>query len=210
MDEPSRIDSVAEEVALKLSRGFLSPRTLLSRMSVIDQPSRTVTIYEDSNYLPFYFHLGRATNPRDIFCFGAEIGLQVGCLLKGCGDPRSAFCFQPPGRGPYSPRVAISNVKSATRKNFPISIHVGVAGEDAIPQAKRGCFDLSMIVVPLPVDSLMDSMDLCWSLLREEGTLVVDMLDEGKAGAIFFDFCRARGLRHRVLKTRYGTGIAGR
>lgn len=210
MDAPSLAESVADDVSSKMAKGFISPRTLLARMSVVDSPSRTATVYQDSNYLPFYFHLGRALAPKDVLCVGLETGIQLGCLLKGCPAPRSATCVQPSDGSFYSPRVALSNIRFATSKGFPVSVHVGSAGDAAMDGTRTKRFGLCMIVSHLPVDSLMDTMDFCWSVVGEGGLLVVDMLDEGRTGVVFSDFCRARSLPHRTLKTRYGTGIAGR
>lgn len=206
----NRVDSVADEVGSKMLRGFISPRALLSKMSVVDNANRTSTVYQDPNYLPFYFHLGRTLDPRSVFCLGVELGLQVGCLLEGCAAPQRAACLQPKSEGFYSPRIALSNIKSATNRRFPVSIHVGEVGDEQVSSLKSEKFDLAMIVVPMPVDSLMDSMEFCWSALREDGIMVVDMLDEKKTGLVFSDFCRARNLPHHILKTRYGTGIVGR
>lgn len=89
-------------------------------------------------------------------------------------------------------------------------MHIGNIGDEEVSAVGSEKFDLSMIVVPLSVDSLMDSMEFCWSITRDNGLMVVDMLDDKKTGIVFSDFCRARNLSHRVLKTRYGTGIAGR
>lgn len=210
MEGASRIDSVAAEVSSRMSRGFLSPSALLARMSVVDSPSKAATAYQDPNYLPFYFHLGRVVDPASVFCIGAEIGLQVGCLLEGCGNPRSATCLQPPSDSFFPSRLALSNIRSAAGRRFPVSLHSGDLNEFVARAVGGERFDLAMVVVPMPVDLMMDSMDLCWSVLVEDGLMVVDMLDEGRAGPVFADFCRARNLKSAVVKTRYGTGIAGR
>jgi hypothetical protein len=210
VEEASRISSMADEVSHRMAKSFLSPKTLLSKMSVVDSPSKTATVYQDPNYLPFYFHLGRVASPRSVLCVGLDLGLQIGCLLQGCGDPKGALCVQPSSGGFYSPRMALSNIRSTVGRRFPVSVHVGDVGDGALRVDLDKKFDMAMIVAPMPVDSMMNSMDLCWSALNYDGTLVVDLLEGSKAGLIFGDFCKARGLEFRVLKTRYGTGIAGR
>lgn len=210
MEGPKRASSVASEVGRRMAQSFLSPRTLLSRMSVVDSPTRTATAYQDPNYLPFYFHLGRVVEPSRVFCVGLDLGLQVCCLLQGCRNPKGVFCVQPTPDGFYSPRIAMSNIRTTTSRRFPASIHIGGLNDDAVQNVRGEKFDLAMIVSPMPVDSMMDSIDFCWSVLKYDGLLVVDMLDDRKAGLIFSDFCRSRGLDSQSIKTRYGTGIAGR
>lgn len=210
MQGHSRVSSIADEVLLRMSKSFLSPKTLLSNMSVVDSPSKAATAYQDPNYLPFYFHIGRVASPRKVFCVGFDLGLQMGCLLQGCENPFGAFCVQPATDGFYAPRIALSNVRSTAGRHFPISIHVGKVTDDPVLKAIDGKFDMSMIVASMSVDSLMESIDICWSALSYEGLIVVDLLYERSNELIFCDFCKSKGLDFRVLKTRYGTGIAGR
>lgn len=179
-------------------------------MSVVDSPSRIATAYQDPNYLPFYFHLGRVVRPEKSFFVGLELGLQIGCVFQGCESPASATCVQPPPDHFYSPRMALSNIKSASKGRASISVHMGSVGEYKDSSFPKESFDLAAILVSMPSDSLMDSMDICWSLLKAEGLLVVDFLDEKRSVLVFSDFCKARGLDFGLLKTRYGAGIAGR
>lgn len=179
-------------------------------MSVVDDPTKMVTAYQDPNYLPFYFHLGRVLNPKRVLCVGADLGLQVACLLAGCSDPKSALCIQLPSERFYSPRMALSNIRSATNRYFPASVITAALDSEFLSGSLGKGFDLSMIVVPMSVDSMMDSMDVCWSSVGDEGVMVVDMLADRKSSAVFEDFCSSRNLASRIIKTRYGTGIVGR
>lgn len=210
MEGPSRIESVAQEVSSRMSRAFVTPSALLSKMSVVDSSSKTTSAYQDPNYLPFYFHLGRVLNPKSVFCLGPEIGLQVGCLLEGSSNSVSATCVQPPSDSFYPARLALSNIRFATSRRFPVSLHIGDLSGEVASKVVGERFDLAMIAIRMTVDAAMDSMAFCWSLLGEDGVMVVDMLDEGKVGLVFEDFCRARNLDRAFVKTRYGTGIVGR
>jgi hypothetical protein len=210
VQKPSRLDSMCDEVAARMGRSSISPRALLSRMSIVDDPAKMATAYQDPNYLPFYFHLGRVLDPKRVFCVGAELGLQVACLLAGCSIPESALCLQPPSERFYSPRMALSNVRSATNRHFPVSVVTASLDSKPVSGLIGKGFDLSMIVVSMSVDALMDSMNICWSSVGDDGVMVVDMLIDRKSSAVFDDFCRSHNLSSRVLKTRYGTGIVSR
>jgi len=210
VQKSNRLDFMCDEVVARMGRSSMSPRALLSRMSIVDDPTRMVTAYQDPNYLPFYFHLGRVLNPRRVFCIGAELGLQVACLLAGCSSPESVSCLQFPSERFYSPRMALSNIKSATNRHFPVSVVIAPLDGEPVSGLIGGGFDLSMVVVSMSVDALMDSMDICWSSVGDEGVMVVDMLVDQNSSAVFDDFCKSRNLSSRVLKTRYGTGIVAR
>lgn len=191
-----------------MARQFVSPRTILSRMSLVDEAHRLAGAYQDPNYLPFYFHVGRVFEPRRIFCVGAEIGLQTACLIQGCSSPAAAVCIQPPSPSFYSPRVAVSNVRSCAGKSFPVSVRVCSLDDESVDEFRAQRFDACLVTVALPCDTMMDSLDLCWGLLSEGGILCVDRLDDPRRESVFRDFCRARNLEFRFFRTRYSAAIA--
>lgn len=202
------LESAASDIRLRMAQQAISPRTLLGRMSLIDDLSRQTGQFQDPNHLPFYFHAGRVLNPRRILCFGLEIGLQVSCLLQGCSDPELAFCVQFPTKNFYSPRVAVSNIKTVAGRRFAVGVHVGRMDEDSFPRLPGSHFDMAVVTVPIPPDSLMDSMDSCWAALAESGHIVIDRLSEPRSEEVFRDFCRAKGAEFVVFETRYKVGIA--
>lgn len=174
----------------------------------MDESSRSSGQYQDPNYLPFYYHLGRAFDPRRVFFIGLDLGLQVSCLLKGCGTPKSVHCVQPRTESFYSPRLAVSNVKYAAGRRFPIQVRVGDPDDDFL----RSCagVDMALVSHEMNSDSLMECMGLCWGLLAPGGHLCVDRLCHRDSRGVFRDFCKSRGCDSHVFDTRYGSGIAAR
>lgn len=202
------LEEAAAEIESRLSRGVISSRTVLGRMSLVDEESAMGPSYQDPAYFPYYFHLGRVVGPARLLCVGLDLGLHAGCVLQGCDSPESMFAIQPLPSHPYSPRIAVSNVKKATSRNFSVSVHVGDMGDPSFPGVAASSFDLAFITSHLPPDPMMNYLHQCWDALREGGFISVDRLSQAVAGDVFRDFCRSRSVECRLFRTRYGSGIA--
>jgi len=194
-----------DEIGSRLKRRIIPPKAILGRLSVIDETSRLTGPYQDPDYLPFYFHAGRVLDPRRIICVGLDIGLHVSCLLQGCSEPECCLCVQPPSSEYYSPRIALSNIRSVTSRRFPVSAAVSRLEEVEFPAAG---FDMALITSRLPGDSTLDSLEACWRVLSDDGTILVDRLSEGSTKEVFADFCKAKNVEFRAFETRYGTALA--
>lgn len=197
-----------KELLARLDAQSMPPRALLGDMSLLDESSRSSGQYQDPDYLPFYYHVGRVFSPRRIFCLGLDLGLHVSCLLKGCVAPESAVCVQTPSDSFYSPRLALSNIRSAAGRRFPALAHEGRLDDASVQKSVSASLDLSMATQEASVDLLMEFMDFSWGRLRPGGLLLVDRLVFGESEDVFDDFCKGRGAEAMVFETRYHTGLA--
>lgn len=202
------LEDAAGEIESRLSKGTISSRTVIGRMSLVNQDSSFGPSYQDPYYFPYYFHVGRVLNPARLLCVGLDLGLQAGCVLQGCEQPESIYAIQPPPDHPYSPRIAVANIKKVTGRGFSISIHVGSLGDSSFQGIVPSHFDLAFITIPLGVDAMMDHMHQCWDGLKDGGFISVDRLSNAYAEDIFRDFCKSRSVSFRLFGTRYGCGIA--
>lgn len=202
-------DGAVADLAVRLAGQGVSSRVALSGMRLVDDSSRLAGQYQDPNYFPFYYHMGRAFSPTRILCVGLNIGLHVSCLLKGCGGPESAVCVELQSDSFYSPRIAVSNIKSVAGRRFPVMVHVGDLLDARLESVCRG-MNMSLITLEMGSDSLMQCMDFCWESLSPGGVMCVDRLSHGVSRAVFDDFCRSKSTKSSVFATRYGTGIAER
>ena len=202
------LEEAADEIESRLSKGTISSRTVLGRMSLVDQESSAGPSYQDPSYFPYYFHVGRVLNPARLLCVGLDLGLQAGCVLQGCESPELMSAIQPPPGHPYSPRIAVANIRKVTSRGFSISVHVGGLADPYFAGILPSYFDLAFVTSPLGADSMMDHMHQCWDGLKEGGFISVDRLSNVGAEDIFRDFCKSRSVPFRLFGTRYGCGIA--
>lgn len=201
--------AAAAEVARRIGAQGISSRALLGGMRLIDESSRLTGQYQDPNYLPMYYHMGRVFDPKRVLCVGLNLGLHVSCLLRGCRSPESAVCVESPSESFYSPRLAVSNIKSAAGRRFPVRVHVGDLHDPSLANSCRGT-DMAAVTYEMGSDELMHCMDFCWASLSNGGVMCVDRLSHKDSRAVFDDFCRAKGASPFFLATRYGSGIVER
>ena len=207
---PPSFDSMQSEISDRMNKQLMTPRMLLGGMRLIDESSRMSVQYQDPNYLPFYFHVGRVFDPKKVVCVGLDLGLHISCLLKGCSSPSFALCIQPQSEEFYSSRLALSNIKSVAGRKFPVEIHIG-RPHDQRPQSLVALgFDAAIVTNESSSDKLMEAMDFCWKGLRHGGVMAVDHLTHRENEEVFEDFCRGRSASHCVFRTRYKVGMAMR
>lgn len=205
--EDEHAKSVFSQLSGRLDTQSISSRVLLGDLRLADEASRLTGQYQDPRYFPFYYHVARVMNPRRILCVGLELGLQLSCLLKGCQEAKEACCLQPATDDFYSPRLALSNIKSVAGSRFPVQFAFAGVGHISDMASGAPPFDIALIVHELHGDALAECMDLCWGLVREGGCMVVDHLFRKKSESLFVDFSKFRGSGRFVFDTRYRTGI---
>lgn len=196
------------DLSRRLESALVPPAALLGNLGLIDESSRHTGQYQDPRYLPFYYHLGRVFAPRRLLFVGLDIGLHLACMLKGCPAPESAFCVQGTSESFYSPRLAISNAKSAGGRELKVGVHIGDLRDPDLLVAASGPFDAAAITSEMSGDSLIEAMDFCWGRISERGFLCVDRLSKKGFRELFEDFCQGRGAERAFFDTRYGCGIA--
>jgi hypothetical protein len=192
-----------------LSKGTIPSRILLDRLRMIDEESRKSSQYQDSNYLPFYYHLSKVSSPESILNVGFGLGLPLCCFLQGCSTAKRAVCVQRPDpKVFYSPRIGVSNIKSLKGKGFKVDFHSCGLSDPAFRKSASEGFELAMITEKAPVDVVHEAMDVCWEYLTLGGFMTVDYLNSNlKIGEVFKDFCKTKSKEHRIFGTRYGTGV---
>lgn len=206
----SLFESRRADLQRRLESSSMPAAALLGSMRVLDEASRHTGQYQDPRYLPFYYHFGRVFAPRRVFFVGLDIGLHLGCMLKGCPNPELAVCLQPVSESFYSPRIAISNARAAAGGRFPVSVHVGSIEEIGPSLHESQPFDAAAVTAEMQSDSLINAMELCWSRLSASGTMLVDRLSRRGSREVFEDFCKVKGASAAVFETRYGCGIVSR
>lgn len=176
-----------EDLSRRLESASMPATALLGNMRLLDDLSRHTSQYQDPRYLPFYYHFGRVFAPRRLLFVGLDIGLHLACMLKGCSNPESASCIQPRPESFYSPRLAMSNARSAAGRKFPLGVYVGHLNDQGAKDISLGHFDAAAVTAEMASDSLMDALDFCWSRLSEGGFLCVDRLSRKGSREVFDD-----------------------
>ncbi len=197
------------QLDIRLAKQF-SSRVLLDNLRLIEESSRQTSAYTDPLYLPFYFHLGRLIQPKNILDIGFRLGLFTSCFLKSCKTVESVIAFQEKNEEFYSPRLGVANVLQNAK--VPIKVHIGTINDEEFHGLlEKNKFDLCFINQEENYDKHMIYLDLIWPYMEEDGLIVMDyIIRHIPAKQAFFNFCRAKNREAVTFNTRYGVGIIQR
>lgn len=186
----------------------LTPKNLLPRVRFIDLSSQDTAAFNDSRYLPFYYHIGCVLTSKKIVEVGFGIGLVASSFLSGCKNTETYLGFQERTSEFYSPRIGRANVREIYKGNLDICVgsiedfnskvcseqwHVGIISEKMDPIKMRGY------------------LESIWKNLSYEGLLIVDYIDMDEAvKQAFCDFCKNKSRSPNLYNTRYGLGLVKR
>lgn len=191
----------AEIVREQLELGLMSPQNLLAGTKLLEESSRNAGDYQDFNYLPFYYHLGKQLTPKFVFQIGSKLGLIGCCFLKGCKTVESWYVLDENKDAPKN--IIASNLRSYS----PISKGI-FAGEDIdFVLTKSGRIDLGLLTENFGTERNLKYLNFLWKHLVPEGLLVVDYINSDD---VFHEFCRVNNREPVIFNTRYGVGIIQR
>lgn len=202
------IDEIKTKLNERIKKQLVSTRVLLDKLRLIDSESRKSSQYQDPNYLPFYYYLGKSIFPKSIFHVGFNLGLPSCCFLQGCSSVERMLCFQRKNKEFYSPKLGLSNIKDIRGKKFNVDFYYGdLFDEECVAKMKSG-FDLILITEKLNNDQINETLDICWENLNFDGFLVVDHVNSNKqVGDIFKGFSKGKNRNFEIFDTRYGTSV---
>jgi hypothetical protein len=200
------IEQIHPVLSAKLKGQAVGPRVLLDKLRLIDESSRKSSQYQDPNYLPFYYHLGKLIQTKSLLHLGFNLGLPSCCFLQGCPSVERMLCFQRSSKDFYSPRIAISNIRDIKGKNFLVDYHYGSVVDAEFIGKMSSSFDLIMVTEKVNGDKIKEDLEACWEYLNLDGFICVDHLADNKD--VFSDFCKAKNRPFVIFNTRYGTGLA--
>jgi hypothetical protein len=192
-------------LASKLKAQAIGPRVLLDKLRLIDESSRKSSQYQDPNYLPFYYHLGKLVQPKSLLHVGLDLGLPSCCFLQGSPQVERMLCFQRASKDFYSPRIALSNIRDVKGKRFDVDTYYGNVVDGDFIKKMSLKFDMIMVTENINGDKINETLDVCWEYLNLDGFLCLDHISETKD--ILSDFCKARNRSLVVFGTRYGVGL---
>jgi hypothetical protein len=195
-----------KELNEKVNRQYVSSRILLDKLCLVDEDSRKSGQYQDPLYLPFYFHLNKFIKPKNIAQIGLNLGLETCCFLQGNDSVERVFGFQKNNDAFYSERLALSNIKSISKK-IKIDYYYGQIYDDEFIKKISSCY-LIMINEKTNFDEIKNVIDISWQNLNLDGHLLMDYLHyDKKIEKIFLDFCKVQNRPSNIFNTRYGIGI---
>ena len=200
------LNELKNEINTALNKQLISSRILLHNFRLIDENSRKSGAYQDSRYIPFYYHLGKHISPKSVLEIGFRLGLNSGTFFKSCKTVEHFLSFQPKEEGFYSENLAKANVKDSYRGE--LDFHLGQI-EDVSFESKlsKREWDLALINEEKGYDEHRRYLDMIWPFVKLGGYVVKDFVTSHKpAKTAFIDFCKIVDRKPIMFETRYGVG----
>ena len=204
----------AELIHDQLKLGLMSPQNLLSGTKLLDESSRNAGDYQDFNYLPFYYHLGKQLTPKVVYQIGAKLGLVGACFLRTCKTVEQWLAMDKDRD--LAARLIESNLKLHTKycDNTMPGGPIGYMGlsdgmlEMTTPYTREfPGFDVGFLTENFGTERNLKYLNFLWKHLVPEGLLVVDYINSDD---VFHGFCRVNNREPVIFNTRYGVGIIQR
>jgi hypothetical protein len=198
----------------QLESRLISPQNLLAGTKLLDESSRTTGDYNDFNYFPFYYHLGKQLTPKVVYQIGAKLGLVGACFLRSCKTVEQWLAMD---QDRYlAARIIESNLKLHTKysENATPGGPIGYMGlNDSMLDKTTSCtfdfpgFDLGLLTENFGPERYLKHLNFLWRYLTPEGLLVADYINSDD---VFHEFCRVKNREPMIFNTRYGVGIIQR
>jgi hypothetical protein len=200
------------ELQEDVNKGLARSDILLSGTKVLTESSRESPEYQDSRYLPFYYHLGKQVAPRRVVEIGPKLGLPAACFLQSCKSVEMWFALGNPVA--EQSRISKSNISlhlDLTEDDYSTVTVMGLMKElmqKELPDVEWP-IDLALVTEDFGGDVKI-YMEFLWKYLESEGLLVCDYIDSDAQGEAFMDFCKTKNRTPVGIQTRYGVGIIER
>ena len=197
-----------EQIDTDLQRAAVSSTVILDRLCVVNEETRKSSSYVDSNYIPFYYHLGKYITPKNLLEIGVNLGFFSSALFKSCKSVENYLAFQSSTTSFFSKRLMFSNVKSSYKNNF--DYYMGSTEDVAFHEKVNFTkWDLVFLNEERYYDKYAEVLDLAWDNLSETGLIVMDNVITNTASRdAFTSFSKNKN--SKIFKTRYGTGVVSK
>lgn len=199
------IKEFEKEIEIKLEKKFISGRYLLDRFCVIDEASRKTSAYLDPKYAPFYYYLGKFTNPSKMIEIGFDLGLLSASFLTSCNTVNYFFGFKEKEKEEFIPnKIGYKNIKKVY-KNEKYLYCGKIYDSVFLDKIKSEKWDLVIINEEKDYDKQLQYMEILWPHMEKKGIMIVDyMFNESTKNAVN-SFSKKENINIKIFKTRYIT-----
>lgn len=193
------------QIAEDLKKNAISPGVAMSNCFVANPTARESFQYNDTTYLPFYYHLGKYVNAKNLLIMGVETGILAACFLKNC-KVNNILAFQEKTKEYYSPRIVSSNIFKQNKNN--LDIYYGDAlDEEFQNKIVKEEWDCTLINLDLNYDKLRNYYDIAWNNLKLDGIMVIESNVSNYSKKATEDFLSVIQKDYIKFKTRYETVV---
>ena len=185
-----------------LDKKVVSSKILLNRFRLIQEADRQSGAYQDPNWLPFYYHLGKYIKGDSLMEIGFSLGLPSCCFMQRQQISRFLKKKKKVKDEKFYPNLGLANIRQF--KVVP-EFHLGEL-EEIEDQLEKG-WDIFLVGEKISHDLMRNHLDILWNHLNSDGFMIVDYLSDKSTNEAFSAFCKISNREPVLFDTRYGIGI---
>jgi len=189
-----------------MKRQAISPRLVLGNCHLIDGFSKHAPAFTEHSNLPFYYYLAKNLPRNKVLNLGFGLGLPIIFYMLG-HKANDVLLQHDPGKEFYSPRLGIANFARLIKRK--VSCFVGSLSDErflnSINSEKWGAVLIN--TQSGTFDSIMYSMNVCWSNLSDDGYICLDHSGSGNSRNAVENFSKLVNRKSAFIASRYGHSI---
>jgi hypothetical protein len=199
------------EVVPLLEKDFndqkISGRVLCDKLALLDEMSRKSAAYVDHKYIPFYYHLGKYFDSRNVIEIGFSLGLHACAFLTSCKTVQCFLGFQQKTDNYMSFRLGKANIKKKFKGD--IYTYLGNLYDDEFDKTFSSMnYDLCIINDEFPYDYHLNCLEMVWKRMNEKAIICIEYTNRHKPSQEALEsFCCSVNRKPIYFNTRYGTTI---
>jgi len=174
-----------ENIKDKLNKRILNTKNLTSNFKFIDEKSKKTIKYNDEFYIPFFYYLGQAIEPKNLFELGLNLCIQSSCFLKSCKTVEYMLGFQQKNENYFNLNIPKSNLRINYEKKY--DLHYGSFFDDEFQKKlNNNKFDLIFINQEYSFDKLFEiSESIYLNNLSKDGIMIFSDISKKNTLDIF-------------------------
>lgn len=189
-----------------LQKKYIPSSVILDKLSIINEEDRKSSVYVDSNYIPFYYYLGKYLKPKKVLELGVNLGYISCAFLTSSTDVTDYLAYQELTNEFYPNKIVVKNIKKIFKNN--LGLFVGKFSDSNFQNLLDCGWDLIIFNEEKFYDKYLYQLDFLWEKMNKNGFLIMEkVLSNTPAKDAFNSFCLSKNIENLIFSTRYGTGI---
>lgn len=199
---------IIDEVSESLSKGYITPKILTSRLPYISSNLEFRSFHSDPLYYPPYFYLGRHLNVKSVLSLSIGTGITLSCFLMDSKNTDLVLGFQKLNKSDfYSIRMPKHNIQKVFKGNLSLFCDF-VFNKEFQKQTENTKWQAILVDEDLNYDDCLSYLRFAWNCLDYDGVVIIDrVLANNFVKRAFDDFCTSINKDSITLNTKYGIGL---
>lgn len=194
-----------EKLEELINKSLVDSKKITSGFKLVDQNFKKNIKYNDSQYLPFFYYLGKELKCKNFFELGVNLAIFSGCFFRSCKTVEYYLGFQQKKDDFFNTNIPRSNISLSYRKQC--DFYIGDFFDKEL-QDKMTKFDLVFINEEYSFDKYFG---ICESIylnnLNKDGIMIFSNLNKKNSFDIYENISKGYRLKNKNFFNKIGVLI---